>query len=293
MNDSLDIGGPHLHTVQIRHGDRNFHFFHDNENDHIFRQVKATGTFYEPSLLASLGTRLRPGDVVVDVGANIGNHTIYFAGVCGCRVVAFEPNPDAARLLRAAISQNGLAGRVDVREIALGHSAGVGYLDESAAADNLGAVGVVVGEEGVVRIYTLDSQELPGSPRLIKIDAEGMEADILRGANRVLRRSRPMVCVEAKTVTEFDAVADILLRHKLLPVETHNYSATHIFVSPARVGRASVRDSVAVQGARNYVRTSEIQKNLLAKLLQVETRNMQLESRILELEIAFASHNSR
>ena len=63
---------------------------------------------------------LRPDDLFLDVGANIGSYTILAAGVCNARTIAFEPDPDTARVLRRNIAINHLSALVDVRESALG-----------------------------------------------------------------------------------------------------------------------------------------------------------------------------
>src|SRR5712691_2896772 len=63
---------------------------------------------------------LRPNDLFLDVGANIGSYTILAAGVCKARAIAFEPDPGAARMLRRNIAINHLNALADVREAALG-----------------------------------------------------------------------------------------------------------------------------------------------------------------------------
>src|SRR5688572_21670039 len=76
--------------------------------EHILRFVSKTGQFYEADLLETLDEWI---DVrhhyVIDVGANIGNHTLFFAAVMGARVIAIEPNPEALRYLK----QNSLDNR--------------------------------------------------------------------------------------------------------------------------------------------------------------------------------------
>src|SRR5437867_8815488 len=63
---------------------------------------------------------LRPGDLLLDVGANVGSYTILAASVCKARAIAFEPDPDTVRILRRNIAINHLGMLADVRECALG-----------------------------------------------------------------------------------------------------------------------------------------------------------------------------
>src|SRR5215813_7657661 len=63
---------------------------------------------------------LRPDDLFLDIGANIGSYTILAASVCKARAIAFEPDPHAARVLRRNIAINHLTALADVREAALG-----------------------------------------------------------------------------------------------------------------------------------------------------------------------------
>jgi FkbM family methyltransferase len=280
------------YVAEIRHADKSFYLFQDCEDDHIFRQVKKSGSFYEPTLLQSLGRRLRPGELVLDIGANIGNHTIYFAGVCGCNVVAFEPNPTAARLLRAAVWRNGLTRLVEVREIALGSSKSRGHVDDSLTKGNLGASRVVPTIDGDIQIETLSMQALRGSPRLVKIDAEGAELPILHGGRNLLKKGRTTLAIEAKTLNEYDALVAYLHRYRYVPVETHNYSPTHVLVRSGWANQRSILHSVASQGCRNYVQIAELQSHAEARFKNLEEDMQKLDARLSKLESEIAARNT-
>jgi len=84
---------------------------------------------------------LRPNDLFLDVGANIGSYTILAASVCRARAIAFEPDPHAARVLRRNIAINHLSALADVREAALGgvrgqivFTVGLDTMDDNAQA---------------------------------------------------------------------------------------------------------------------------------------------------------------
>jgi FkbM family methyltransferase len=142
---------------------------------------------------------LSPGQVVIEVGANIGAHTVHLAKLVGPRgmVLAFEPQRLLYHLLHANVALNNLR-QARAYHAAAGRRAGslkVPRLDYGAE-NNFGGVtlrNVAHGEP--VAVVPLDALRLP-SVRLLKIDAEGMEMDVLRGARRIIARHRPVLYVE-------------------------------------------------------------------------------------------------
>ena len=156
-----------------------------------------------------------PGDTVVDVGANVGTHTTAFANGVGTggRVIAFEPQPRVFELLERNVQANGYD-NVSLYRFALGAERSVRYAPPTdyAAHVNVGAVSLLSDAEESshpVDVVTLDSFELD-AVRLIKIDVEGMECDVLRGAVRTLRRCRPVVSVECNSAEAGAAVLTLL-----------------------------------------------------------------------------------
>src|SRR5699024_1571617 len=83
--------------------------FTGQPGEYVFERLKKQGEFYENDLLETIGESLfsYEGDIV-DVGANLGNHTVYFGAVLNRKVLAFEPEPLNFEFLRANIRKNGL-----------------------------------------------------------------------------------------------------------------------------------------------------------------------------------------
>jgi FkbM family methyltransferase len=151
---------------------------------------------------------LRPGDVALDIGANFGSHTIplaQFVGPGGA-VHAFEPQRILFQILCGNVALNEI-GNVRALPVALGRAAGrttVPALDYRGA-NNFGGIplGAAPGED--VAVVALDQVDLP-KVRLIKIDVEGMELDVLAGATQTLARCRPILYVENDRADKAEAL---------------------------------------------------------------------------------------
>ncbi|MCK9903125.1 FkbM family methyltransferase [Frankia sp. Cpl3] len=156
---------------------------------------------------------LHPGDTFVDVGANVGVYTLLAASIPGVRCIAFEPSTETWTRLVENVELNGLVD-VDVRHAAVGAECGetavtIGQdtinrvldADGGAGVDGVSdrVSGVTPRVEGSERVplTTLDDA-LNGVDRvaLVKIDVEGMEPAVLRGAREVIRRHSPAMIIE-------------------------------------------------------------------------------------------------
>jgi len=172
-------------------------FLHDT---YVGHSLETLGEYSEVEL-SLLKQLCAPGDLVVEVGANIGALSVPLAQHLrgeGGRLVCFEPQRAARNLLRANLRRNvGIEdGTWEVHDLALGESAGSARIPEPAYSKpgNFGAVELGQGD-AVVQVRTLDSFELQ-SLRLLKIDVEGCEASVLRGARETIARCRPLIYVE-------------------------------------------------------------------------------------------------
>lgn len=190
-----------IHSAKTRYG-RIFHFVND---DPIGKALEVYGEWAqaEIDLLAAF---MKLGSTVVDVGANVGTHTLAFARRVGPHgaVHAFEPQRPVFTLLQRNIVENGLCN-------VTAHCAGVGgiagemlvpALDYTShvnvgAVELASAVGCDEGEP--TPIVTIDQLDLPACD-LVKIDAEGMEDAVLEGMVGTIRRLHPIIYAECNTV---------------------------------------------------------------------------------------------
>jgi FkbM family methyltransferase len=142
---------------------------------------------------------LRPGHVVVEVGANIGTHTLFFARQVGPTgaVLAFEPQRIVFQTLCANLALNSVA-NVDCRRQAVGDVTGeivVPEIDYRRDA-NFGGLALGSHQDGErVPLVTIDGLNLRRC-HLMKIDVEGMEQAVLQGATATLSRLKPVLYVE-------------------------------------------------------------------------------------------------
>lgn len=177
-------------------GDHQVRWLIANSNDEIQRQQIACG-FYERRELEQLRNDVGGRRVVLDIGANIGNHAVYFSQFFGSnRVIAVEPYGPAIQHLLVNLSLNysscfdlGFLG------IAVGGRASRAAI-VGPTQFNIGLTRIVPDSTGEVTVMTGDAI-LGGDPiDLIKIDVEGMELEVLDGLSQVLSRQRPAVFVE-------------------------------------------------------------------------------------------------
>lgn len=173
---------------------------------------------------------LREGDICVDVGAHVGRHTFPLARCVGPRgrVLAFEPIPAVAALLREEIeASENLSSFVELRQCALADT--TGEADFVLVHEAPGYSGLrprhydapVTTEIIRVDVRRLDDLTDGISPvRFIKIDCEGAELRVLRGANDLLMRDRPVVSFECGNASlesyDYDAgdIYDFWDRHE-------------------------------------------------------------------------------
>jgi FkbM family methyltransferase len=155
---------------------------------------------------SALYALVAPGGVVVDVGANVGETLLNFARLVGERgeVIAFEINPATHRRCLRNISLNSFK-NVRLFDLGLGSEGGAALL-ASPNARNSGEDRVVhnQGRSGInVEMTTMDSfvaEHAIARIDLIKIDVEGFEMNVLRGARETLERFQPRLFVEVSDV---------------------------------------------------------------------------------------------
>ena len=217
------LGGPdaprrrlHLAWLRFSHGERatvrvDGHTFEvDLRDTGVGYDLFVQGR-YEPAETAIIKQIVRPGDNVIDVGANIGYYTVLFGHLVGQagRVLAIEPDPETAELLRSNIRSNGLASRIEVIQAAAGSGHRLVKLHRSSIG-NRGDFRVRSAQDPTLPANrfddTVDVSEVPiddlvptwDHADFVKVDVQGYERRVLTGLAETLRRS-PKITI----LTEF------------------------------------------------------------------------------------------
>lgn len=195
--------GPTLALVRLRDGD---FLYIDPSDESVSAHLIAHG-YWEPQIRKAVLGLTRPGASVIEVGANVGYYTLGMARRVGPtgRIVTFEANPHMAALVRKSIGLNGLFDRVEIHEKAASDAAG--HVDFMVSRQMGGSGHILVAESHIgsdQSILTVEAVRLDDmgvdKVDLIRMDAEGSEPLILRGAERLLANPDIIVCLEWSTV---------------------------------------------------------------------------------------------
>jgi len=174
-------------------------------SDHVIGLGIVRGSF-EQEEMAFVRSLLKPGDVVLDIGAHVGFFTMQMAalvGAAGC-VYAFEPVHANADLLERSMAENQFSDRIVLRRGAVGATSGTARLTYPKETLNTGGAFLLAGNdappsghlEAGVSVTSIDDLQLRHPVRFIKMDVEGAEPQVLHGAMRLLQADRPVILTE-------------------------------------------------------------------------------------------------
>ncbi len=172
----------------------------DAQEDYIQRVILRRRGFYEGKLLnmiRSMGL-IGPSVTVCDIGANIGNHSVFFGKVLKAKnVLAFEPLPRSYETLCRNLDLNGLTNAM-AYNCMVGAKSGRGDVSRFNPR-NLGSAQFQAVKNGPIPMVALDdlidAEEMQGLG-FIKIDVEGMQMEVLNGAKKLIKAFRPAMWIE-------------------------------------------------------------------------------------------------
>ena len=223
-------------TVSFEFEQQQLRFRSVSEDDHTLKLMRQLGTFYEYDVLLRIRERLRARDrrgAAIDAGGFIGTHTIFFSKFCGLSpVLTFEANPANYAVLGENLESNG------VHDAVIAVNKAVGAEQGSAAVligpeTNRGTTRVELGSQqpGSIPMTTIDVEVEAHhlqNVSAIKVDVEGVEIDVLRGAVAVIARHRPLLCVEIHNAANLREVLALLAPGRYWIVDCLGYSPTYI-----------------------------------------------------------------
>lgn len=172
-----------------------------------FRRLIRRGHFLadEPEINI-IGELLRPGDCAVDVGANIGHYTCQFGRIVGPsgRVIAIEPMTNTFAHLAANVLASGL-NNVTLLNLAASSGTGVARMRVpkfETGLHNYYRAEIAAAGDYAVLCMPIDSLTLPHRVALMKVDAEGHDMEVLKGAKALISRDHPTLIVECGLKSE-------------------------------------------------------------------------------------------
>jgi len=270
----------HLAVKRCKHG-----LFMYNRNDsYIGRSLDLYGELcdFEIQLLSEF---IATGDTVVDVGANIGTHAIAFANLVGAggAVHAFEPQRRLFQMLCGNVALNGLE-NVFCHPLAVGDRHGeiaIPRLPPPTTYFNFGAVplGLAGPPTEPAMMGALDELKLKNC-RLIKVDAEGMEGLVLRGAKQTIETCQPILYLENDRLGASKGLSASLKEigyhayWSIAPYFTrHNFYCNFDNIWPDHAPAAnllcfSVRQNVSIPGAVAFLGETDDWKSAMKRMAQ-------------------------
>ena len=220
-------------------GDKAIYFFVTDNHD-VIQCHHAEGRFYELEELSIIARYFPRGGVFVDIGANVGNHTIY---VCHylhpTQVIIIEPNPAAITILRINVALNGLQRLVDMSHLGCGVSDGPGNAQIQTPPGNLGGTKLQPDEKANgVTLIRGDDILVERRVDFIKMDIEGMEMRALAGLAMTISKWRPSVFVEIdNSNTENFVVWTKTNGYEIVSKYRRYRSSENYMVVPAEIAR--------------------------------------------------------
>jgi FkbM family methyltransferase len=211
---------------------------------------------YERAETAFVRRMLRPGDVAVDAGAHIGFFTIQMAVAVGRggHVYAFEPLPVNAALLERSLAENRFEDRVTFRRAAVGAASGQATLTYAEETLNSGGA-YLLPDHGrpltgnvsrPVALVALDDLPLRRPVRLIKMDVEGAEPQVLRGAARLLHEDRPTILSELHPA-QLERASGMSAAEFLADLRSYGYRALRLDGTPVGEAPGDTLISIVLQ----------------------------------------------
>lgn len=203
--------------------------FYGLPDEHIFKHIP----WYEIELLKSI-KNLNLEGVYIDVGGNIGNHSLYFLNHCkSTELFVFEPEDFCYNILNKNLKTNTLK-KYSLYKLAVWNHKTNLKLIRFKNFNNTGISKVIESNninDLLIEADTLDNI-IPFDKKvvLIKIDTEGSESEILNGSINIIKKNKSVIICEASTQSEFNKINDILvpLGYKI-PSNRFNSTPTYIW----------------------------------------------------------------
>lgn len=208
------------------------------QNDYIQKRIYQSHNYFEIDNLdyvckkwrnGIIGKRIQ-GKSILDIGTNIGNHTLYFFFECQINgSYNFEPVESTLDILKKNIHLNNLSKKVHIYNVAVGQTEGKANVS-SYNKDNIGATKIAPSENGSIQVISIDSLNIQETIGLVKIDVEGFEINVLKGMLSTLKKNNPYILIEI-TNENFNEAYSILSKigYSYIKIDSFESYADYLF----------------------------------------------------------------
>jgi FkbM family methyltransferase len=191
--------------ISFSYKGKEIRFFISNPSDYIQRWYLNYEKFFELQELEFIADNVRPKSVIIEVGAHVGNHAVYYEKFMDPeKVILIEPNPIAIQLLKTNLAINNCI-KTDISMLGIGVGKEHGrFTVKDRDPNNIGAACLESNPEGAIKVIPLD-EFIMHKIDFIKIDVEKMEIDVLQGARGIIATYHPDIFIEImnENINEF------------------------------------------------------------------------------------------
>ncbi|HEB9344991.1 TPA: FkbM family methyltransferase [Campylobacter coli] len=256
--------------------------------DYIQKKIYNELIPYEYEMLQDILERAKKDTIIVDIGSNIGNHSLYLAAH-GFDVYAFEANQELCNILKISIELNGFK-KLKLYEFGLSDKKEMAVLD-NLNPENLGGQSLKIKDFGNIVLYPLDDIKFEKDVSVLKIDVEGMETKVLNGAINTIKKYRPILYIEAINNIEFRKVNVILEKLDYVYWDTFNATPTHLYYPREQLDDKDILSNISYHNTLESYRITQslnYSKRIsseISKIVEITSKNStDLYAKINDLE---------
>ncbi len=202
------------YVINLKKNNIKFYLPYYNK-DTIQKHIVQTQNFYESDFLDhictiknGIVTKAIHNGLVLDIGANIGNHTIFFLTKKARKVLSFEPVKDTFNILKRNVEVNDFQNKVNLFNAGVGQTKGKAVL-KYYNSKNIGMSQLSPSQNGDIPILSIDDLNIEERINFVKIDVEGFEAEVIKGMTETLKQNKPLIMIEIRDYL-FAEINDIL-----------------------------------------------------------------------------------
>lgn len=181
-------------------------FLPSYKQDFIQNSITKTKNYFEYDNLDYITNKWKQGtigksifnSVVLDIGTNIGNHTLfYLLENKASKVYCFEPAQTTFSILEKNIKINNIEKKVSLSNVGVGQKKGHAIIS-NYNPHNIGGTTIESDENGEISIIAIDEITFPSKIALVKIDVEGFELNVIKGMIKTLKDHKPYITIEIR-----------------------------------------------------------------------------------------------